>query len=403
VRRSALVTGLAAVLAPAGLAGPGGVTAQESAAGDLAGVERPPSDLGQSDLRVYVGSTGHTLAGVMLDYWRASGAVFGDPISEPFAAANGYYSQAFERGILQYRPEFLFTVEPILRPMPLGRMALAASAGALRADGKRAGGGGDPLADAWLPNEPGDGLYVEATGHTVGGAFREWYERYEGDYYLGPPLGEATEERGRTVQWFEGGQLIEEGDGVVLAPLGREMAEGLGIETEPVPQGDLPGFAEDLFLEAGNPYPLGAPGGPGPKRIEVDLSEQRIWAYQGDVLVTSSLVTTGLEPNETEQGRFRVRLKYPEQDMAGFTSATGEVLAGDDGSDTPVPGAVGSYEVDDVPHVMYINMDAEALHGAYWRDTFGYTGSHGCINLPVDLAAFLYGWAPLGTQVIVRE
>jgi hypothetical protein len=210
-------------------------------------------------------------------------------------------------------------------------------------------------------------------------------------------------ERGRLVQWFEGGQLIDEEDGVALAPLGRAMAPELGIATAPVSRDDLPEFAESMFLGAGNPYPVGMPGGTGPKRIEVDLSEQRIWAYQGDTLVTTSLVTTGLDPNTTEEGRFRVRLKYLKQDMAGFTSATGEVLAGDDGSDTPVPGAVGSYEVPDVPHVMYVNMDAEALHGAYWRDEFGAPGSHGCINLPIDLAAFLYGWAPLGTQVLVRQ
>jgi hypothetical protein len=137
--------------------------AQEAAAfGDLSTVEQPP-DLGETDLRVYVDATGHTLSGVMLEYWRATGGLFGDPISEPFAAANGYYSQAFERGVLQYRPEFLFTVEPIVRPMPLGRMSLAATTGSVRADGKRAGGGGDPLASVWLPQDPGEGVFDAGT------------------------------------------------------------------------------------------------------------------------------------------------------------------------------------------------------------------------------------------------
>jgi lipoprotein-anchoring transpeptidase ErfK/SrfK len=27
--------------------------------------------------------------------------------------------------------------------------------------------------------------------------------------------------------------------------------------------------------------------------------------------------------------------------------------------------------------------------------------SHGCVNLPMDVAAFLYGWAPIGTAVTV--
>ena len=59
--------------------------------------------------------------------------------------------------------------------------------------------------------------------------------------------------------------------------------------------------------------------------------------------------------------------------------------------------------VEDVPDVMYINMDAEALHGAYWHNNFGQRMSHGCINQPLEFADFLYGWAPLGTVVWVHE
>src|SRR4051794_34547692 len=68
-----------------------------------------PPDLGQTDLQVFIPETGHTLRGSMLDYWRANGAapVYGNPISEPFEAKNGFYTQAFERGVFQYRPEFL--------------------------------------------------------------------------------------------------------------------------------------------------------------------------------------------------------------------------------------------------------------------------------------------------------
>jgi lipoprotein-anchoring transpeptidase ErfK/SrfK len=60
------------------------------------------------------------------------------------------------------------------------------------------------------------------------------------------------------------------------------------------------------------------------------------------------------------------------------------------------------YSVPDVPHAMYINGDI-AIHGTYWHNMFG-TGvrmSHGCINLPLDSASWLYGWAPAGTPVLV--
>ncbi|MDP8907666.1 MAG: L,D-transpeptidase, partial [Chloroflexota bacterium] len=145
----------------------------------------------------------------------------------------------------------------------------------------------------------------------------------------------------------------------------------------------------------------------GRRRIEVSISEQTLRAWQGDDLVLQTLVSTGLDPNSTETGTFHVRIKYEEQDMAGFTDSSGEVVAvGDEASTesgTATASAQERYEVEDVPHVMYINYDAEALHGAYWHDNFGTKMSHGCINLPLDVAAFLYSWAPLGTEVTVYE
>jgi lipoprotein-anchoring transpeptidase ErfK/SrfK len=51
---------------------------------------------------------------------------------------------------------------------------------------------------------------------------------------------------------------------------------------------------------------------------------------------------------------------------------------------------------------MYFNYDAEALHGAYWHNNFGTPMSHGCVNLPLDMATFLFNWAPLGTMVWVH-
>lgn len=381
-----------------------------SASLDLASVEMPPT-IGQTELQVYVPSTGHSVGGLFLDYWRATGtgAVFGNPISEPFAAG-GYYSQAFENAIFQYRPDMLYTVNPVVQLMPLGRMVLAQRVGTVSPDGRRASGGGNPRGDAWFPLARDDaraaqvvaegGVFVEATGHTISGDFLTWYEQHEGDLYLGAPLGEPLIERGRTVQYFEGGLLIEEGGSVQLAPLAKEMSSQLGIDTVRSDRDDLPVYDEGLFQVAVNPNPLGSPSVPGPKRIAINLSTQQLTATQGETLITTGLVTSGLAPNTTEQGRFRVRLKYPLQDMAGFVDSTGEVITVGDAAASTTDSA-GSYQVKDVPHVMYFNMDAEALHGAYWRDVFGEPGSHGCVNLPLDMAAFLYGWAPLGTQVLV--
>ena len=41
---------------------------------------------------------------------------------------------------------------------------------------------------------------------------------------------------------------------------------------------------------------------------------------------------------------------------------------------------------------MYFDGDI-GLHGTYWHDGFGYRQSHGCVNLSVTDAKWLYEWA----------
>ncbi len=372
----------------------------------VAGVALPPN-VGQASHQVYVEATSHTLRGSMLDYWRANGAntIFGNPISEPFAASNGYYSQAFESIILQYRPEVFETHDPIMRPLPIGEVALAKQLAPSSSSKERS----RALQRAAKALDASDtrveqvihegGIFAEATGHTVSGEILAWYTFHEGSFYLGDPLTEPVEEgRGRAVQYFEGGLLVVEEGGVTLAPLAKELAPQIEIDTAPVEQGELPAYDELLFWTGDNPRPLGDPYAPGPKWIEVSTTQQTLWAYHGDTLIHQSLVSTGLAPNLTELGMFHIRLKYPEQDLGGFTNETGEVI----GFGEAPPGTV-PYLVEDVPHVMYFNMDAEALHGTYWHNNFGQPMSHGCVNLPLDVAEWLYGWAPLGTGVWIHD
>lgn len=123
----------------------------------------------------------------------------------------------------------------------------------------------------------------------------------------------------------------------------------------------------------------------GPKRIEVDLSDQWMYAFEGQQLVLSAGVSTGKKGWDTPVGRFAVYAKVPLQTMRG--NAKGE-----------------KWEVPNVPDILYFYRNA-ALHGAYWHNRFG-TGarlSHGCVNLPLGAAKQLYNWAQIGTPVIVRQ
>ncbi|MGI8483626.1 MAG: L,D-transpeptidase [Thermomicrobiales bacterium] len=370
-----------------------------------------PPDMGQTSLQVYVSETGHSVSGTMLDYWRTTGSAsgFGNPISEPFAAPNGLYSQAFERGIFQYNPAWLDTEDPTVRLMPIGIQTVTARRDSLRADSRRTGG--DPRLTAFVAPAPNSkradfvnqlgGRFSEVTGFSIAGDYKDWYDANEGDFYLGSPISEPHLERGRTVQYYDNGLLYETDNGVEVASLPVENPANYGFSTDKVDQGDLPEYDESLFMTADNPGGVDATQLTGHRSIVVSLSEQTMYVYQGGTTVLTSLISSGLEPNVTSPGEFHVRLKFPTQTMAGFTTETGEVsgfqdAAGDNGKPGDIP-----WTVADVPNVMYFSLSAEALHGAYWHNNFGNPMSHGCINQPLDVAAFMYGWAPLGTEVSV--
>lgn len=394
----------------------------------LAQVPLPP-DRGQSAFQVFVPERGHTIRGTMLDYWRANGAaaVYGNPISEPFASTDGYYSQAFERAIFQYRPEFIDTNDPYIRLMAIGQAVIRARHGGESIDGRRVGG--DPKTTPWVAlaaDNPhvakivGDGgSFVADSGHTISGALLDWYNAHEGGFYLGNPLSEPLTEGGEQVQYFDGGVLRKHHDGTVaLRPVVSQLASSLGIDTTPVPQGTLPAYSEDLFAglgvqpsdddlanagQADDPWPqiIGdVMGTPGRRWVEVNLNEpEQLWAWQGQTQVMTSMVSTGLAPNLTAPGLFHVRWRFNSESMQGFVGATGEVTGF---GTTPPPGGGSAWSVPDVPNVMYFNTAAEALHGCYWHNNFGYPMSHGCVNLPLQVAAWMYGWAPLGTMVWIH-
>lgn len=387
-----------------------------------------PPDRGQSNLQVYLPELKHTVRGTMLDYWRANGAVavYGNPVSEPFASADGYYSQAFEKAIFQYRPEFIDTNDPYIRLMSIGELAMQVRHGAESKDGRRIGGDRNTVPWSKLDQNDdlvkkivaGGGSYVGDSGHTISGKILDWYNTHEGNFYLGNPLSEPLTENGLQVQYFDGGVLRQESDGTVaLMPIVPQLTSYLGIDTKPVPQGNLPAYSENLFANIGiapsqddldnsgqsdDPWPnfIGDLSTPGRHWIEVSLSDQQLWAYQSQTQVMTTMVSTGLDPNVTAPGLFHVRWRFDEETMQGFTDSTGEVAGF---GDVPTGSDENHWVVPNIPNVMYMNTDAEALHGCYWHNNFGNPMSHGCVNLPLAVAAWMYGWAPLGTMVLIHE
>jgi lipoprotein-anchoring transpeptidase ErfK/SrfK len=121
----------------------------------------------------------------------------------------------------------------------------------------------------------------------------------------------------------------------------------------------------------------------GAKWIEVNLSTQYLVAWQNGVRVNETYVSTGRPGYETPTGTWYVNTKYRYDDMQGC-------INGD------------CWFVPDVPWTMYFTYWGHALHGAYWHHNFGQTMSHGCVNLPLPFAEWLYSWTPIGTPVVVH-
>ncbi len=143
------------------------------------------------------------------------------------------------------------------------------------------------------------------------------------------------------------------------------------------------------------------PGGQdwGDKFVDVDLSEQHVrYFVDGDYIWESDCVSGGLdskgEMHSTPTGVYAINSNK----RSGNVKLTGKT--------DPV-----TLEPEYISYVdwwMPFIDDSVAFHDADWRSSFGgeiylTNGSHGCVNLPVDKAAELYGILEVGTPVVVHD
>ncbi len=142
---------------------------------------------------------------------------------------------------------------------------------------------------------------------------------------------------------------------------------------------------QQLFVPASNagyeaPAVVAPPPPPGTgRRFLVVLSEQRLYAYDNDQMVRTTLISSGVSQYPTVTGTFHIYLRYTSARMIG-------------------PG----YDLSNVPYVMYFH-ESYGLHGTYWHSNFGHPMSHGCVNMPTSEAEWAYNWSTYGTPVIIRN
>ena len=168
--------------------------------------------------------------------------------------------------------------------------------------------------------------------------------------------------------------------GVVAAMTDGKAYKGLfhyddvepGSETKQVAEG-----TENLVYQAAE----------GEKWVDINLSNATVTAYVGGKVAGGPFyMVPGAPDTPTVTGTFHVYLKYDVQTMRGRNA---------DGT---------KYETEGVPWVTYFT-GSYAMHGAPWRSSFGwsgYGGSHGCVNMPVGAAKFIYDWTDMGDTVVVH-
>lgn len=116
------------------------------------------------------------------------------------------------------------------------------------------------------------------------------------------------------------------------------------------------------------------------KKIKVYLDEQIMVAYEKDAPVFMTPIASGLLAGDinvtTPRGSYFINYKRPSRHMVHS-----ERFGANDA------------ELFGVPWVSYFTDTGIAFHGTFWHNDFTKPKSHGCINLPIPAAKWIYLWS----------
>lgn len=141
-----------------------------------------------------------------------------------------------------------------------------------------------------------------------------------------------------------------------------------------------------IIAESGESVSISAPNllatDLSPQYIRVDLSEQRLIAYENGVPIRTFLVSTGTKSHPTPVKKTTVLAKIPVMTYA-WNYGPGNP------NNYNLPGVQWNMRI--LPHIY--------IHSAYWHHNFGHVMSHGCINTSIPDADWIYHWANVGASV----
>lgn len=115
------------------------------------------------------------------------------------------------------------------------------------------------------------------------------------------------------------------------------------------------------------------------KHIDVNIHDQMVIAYEYGKPVFMSQASTGVLDDGTDlstpPGEYEVTYKRPSRHMVHSDKI-----------------GINDSELYGVPWVTYFTNTGIAFHGTYWHSDFGIQRSHGCVNLPIPAAKWIYLW-----------
>lgn len=163
------------------------------------------------------------------------------------------------------------------------------------------------------------------------------------------------------------------------APFGAEFEGGLKISAVHMDNPGVDGLAISRNGETIENRPW------LPQYVVVDVSRQRLHAYEFGHEINSFWVSTGRWDYPTPFGEFKALAK-PE--YVHYMWSYGE----DDPENYDL--GVVRWNVRFYPHIY--------IHYAPWHNNFGYRMSHGCVNANRTNAEWIYNWIELGTPITVK-
>ena len=376
-------------------------------------------ELGASNCR-FITETGHSVKGKLATAWRERGGarILGNPLSEQFEKS-GVTSQIFQNAVIdvdrsgnvtlrKLNTELAaaaFANDPAFPPAPpsLGTTTLVSASDGLRIRAR--------------PGTDGDIITVIAENTefiAAQGDHNDWVPGYADGFsgwvsseYLTEPqaLPELAKEEWQIDVW-QGAALSDTNlraapqmSSAVVRPVGfgeqiivvdwvdgEKVIDVDGIWAQTTEGGFL--YSRDLGRSAPVQPPPLPPQAPKIGRwIDIHLTQQLLVAYEGQRAMRTVVITSGKPGWETPEGFYKINTRVANETM-----------------DSGAIGAEEFYKLEDVLFTQYFTDRGHALHFAWWKtkETIGRPGSHGCINLLLDDARFLWEWADIGTGINIH-